>query len=124
MLSWISKFLGIADLKTVKEFSKIYNHVFIDVRPVFFADEEKNWHVISKKASDLILMIDLFINEGKTVIIYCRGGIDRSPFIAALYLNKNLYYTPELAYKRIKKEHPPTMEHMNWFEEMGLIKWY
>ena len=47
-------------------------------------------------------------------LVYCHGGIDRSPFMVACYLLKFQGYMKWDAYQTVKNMHPETIIHDDW----------
>ena len=61
-------------------------------------------------------------DSGKIVIIHCYAGVDRSPFVACLYIGirYNLKFTE--AYKLVKERRPQTTIHLEWLTKMEIEK--
>ena len=70
--------------------------------------KKNNLYRIDQTLEILHNLIELEVST----LVYCDGGIDRSPFIIACYLLK--WYPWELAYDYVKKEHPQTKIHDDW----------
>ncbi len=52
------------------------------------------------------------------ILVYCHGGMDRSPFVVACYLLElGLFDIHFSAYERVKKYHPQTIIHQDWFKK-------
>jgi len=62
----------------------------------------------------MVEQIEKIRDSGLPVIIYCHGGVDRSPFLVACYL----YYVQGMkydeAYELVKEKHPETFIHYDW----------
>lgn len=50
------------------------------------------------------------------VLIRCRWGRDRTPFVAMVYLSKRYGLSHREAYERVRKNHPITVFHWDWVE--------
>jgi len=59
------------------------------------------------------------INE--LVLVFCHGGMDRSPFVVAMYLHHYHGKTVYEAYEAVKKRHPQTIIHDDW--AISFSKW-
>jgi protein-tyrosine phosphatase len=88
----------------------------VDVRTHFNGDQTPR-----ESALEFAWGITDLMNRGK-VLIYCRGGIDRSPFIAALVMKLDSGISMTEAYEEIKMRHPQTFIHDDWGRRLGL-KW-
>lgn len=100
------------------------NYVFIDVRdfkehhdelyrnfkgehywmPVF----DKNSQPDEKKLDAVSDLIDKLIRQGKTVLVHCGAGMERSPLAVAWYLHKAGGLSIGRAYDLVKEKHPAT----------------
>jgi len=47
-------------------------------------------------------------NNGKKILVHCRAGISRSPFIIALFLSRNLEIDIDEAIQIVENKHPVT----------------
>jgi len=67
--------------------------------------------------------VALLLENGYTVLLYCMGGVDRAPFVAALVLY--FMYLEGLpfmqCYEDIKEMNPQTFIHDEWARQLGLI---
>lgn len=56
-------------------------------------------------------------NYGRTrVLIHCTFGVDRTPFLAAVYLSRKNNIKLRDAYLVVKSKHPQTKLHWDWVE--------
>jgi len=62
-----------------------------------------------------IRFVDLAQRDGGKILVYCREGIDRAPFVAALYLHYFQDMSLEEAYKHVKSMRPQSTPHPEWF---------
>jgi len=73
-------------------------------------------------------MLDLLTKKYKRILVHCTAGIDRAPFVVALYLTQldadlrkatkldtsDLKFWLEKAYDFIKEKRPQIMRHLEW----------
>jgi len=59
-------------------------------------------------------LVAILAQTGEVVLLHCRAGIDRAPFLAALYLHHHLNISIQEAYTIIKKKRPCVIEHYEW----------
>ena len=57
--------------------------------------------------------IKIGLTHGKT-LVHCHGGMDRSPFVVAMYLHVYHSRHPFDAYESVKKRRPQTIIHGEW----------
>jgi len=50
------------------------------------------------------------------VLVRCRHGRDRTPFLAMLYVSKRYNKTVKEAYEMVKEKRPQTVLHWEWVE--------
>jgi len=53
------------------------------------------------------------------VLVFCRHGKDRSPFLVALYYSKKNEVSIDEAYQFIMSKRPRTVSHPEWVEMLG-----
>jgi len=53
-------------------------------------------------------------HTGGKVLVHCHGGMDRSPFVVAMYLHEYKDMEPMEAYELVKKRRPQTIIHDDW----------
>jgi len=68
----------------------------------------------------IICTINNLISEGK-ILVHCHGGMDRSPFVVALYLHIYKKIPPIEAYELVKKRRPETIIHDDWMN--NYLQW-
>ena len=61
-------------------------------------------------------IIDDSLKQNKKVIVFCIGGVDRSPFAVMWYLVNKRGMTPQDAYNLLKQKRPIVKEHWEWFQ--------
>lgn len=62
----------------------------------------------------ILYTLNLFLQDSGKVLVHCHGGMDRSPFICAMYLHIYHSILPREAYEAVKKRRPQTIIHDEW----------
>jgi len=99
--------------------------MLIDLRGWKFDMENSvNWDSIPiedwYEVISFVEIIKTSINSGFPTLVFCHGGIDKSPFVVACYLHLEEHMNAKDAYKEVKELHPQTIIHddwMTWFSE-------
>ncbi len=62
--------------------------------------------------------LDRKFKTGHNVLVFCRGGVDRAPFVVALYYSRTFTKTSfRRAYELVLKNRPQTIQHWDWYEK-------
>ena len=61
-----------------------------------------------------VLRVLVNLKGFKRILIHCMDGIDRAPFVVALYLCKVAHLSLPQAYSLIKQQRKHIMEHYEW----------
>ncbi len=116
----VDSYLCVGSLEAVIEFRKTdlrdSNVEILDVRSYF---DPVTWEPLDS----IIRLVDeirLLRDFGKICIIHCFAGVDRSPFIACLYLGIKYKIPFREAYKLVKERRSQTTIHEEWLLKMGL----
>lgn len=115
-MSWIDDRLmvgGDIDLWPDDKFRADVDFI-IDIRNWFLYRGQDCWP--GSLMSERVEVISGLADRGWKLFIRCAGGIDRSPFVAALYYAKRHGVSLEEAYRVVKEKRPQTLEHPEWFE--------
>jgi len=56
------------------------------------------------------------------VLVFCKHGKDRSPFLAMIYYSKRYDVHIDEAYQLIRSKRPKTVYHPEWVEKLDLLK--
>lgn len=74
---------------------------------------------------DSIKQVQSFVNQlenlcakGYNILVHCHAGIDRAPFVVALWLSKNFNCTFQEAYDFVKEKRPQTIQHFEWYSQL------
>ena len=62
----------------------------------------------------IIYTISVLHTEDDKVLVHCHGGMDRSPFIVAMYLHEHKDMEPMEAYEFVKSKRKETFIHDDW----------
>ena len=68
-----------------------------------------------------LIKITLETSTENPVLVHCHAGMDRSPFIAAMYLHVYEGIPVDTAYAWVKRKRPQTIEHWEWVTPY--VKW-
>lgn len=65
-----------------------------------------------------VYILEQLTKKYRRILVHCTAGIDRAPFVVALYLQCNKWGMNvrdiEESYKIIKEKRPQIIEHMEW----------
>jgi protein-tyrosine phosphatase len=90
----------------------------LDVRSYFDPVTWEPWDSVYRLVDEIRRLQD----SGKIGLIHCFAGVDRSPFVACLYLGTKYNLLFKEAYKLVKERRPQTTIHMEWLTKMGIGK--
>jgi protein-tyrosine phosphatase len=94
------------------------NIVFVvDVRPHFSPMADS----VLPSLRDLVDGIILLIDNNYPVMVYCRGGIDRSPFTATIIVKFIHGCTWDEAWEIVSKGRPQAFRHYEWEQAWGKL---
>ena len=81
-------------------------------------DPDQNPMEYMRECKIAVMFLNKAMLDGERVLVYCTAGMDRSPFIVALYMSSPFYTLNKLreAYKEIKKKRPVILEHEEWLK--------
>ena len=112
--------LCVGSLEAVIEFRKndmLESGVeILDVRSYFDPVTWEPLDSIYRLVDEIIWLRDF----GKIGLIHCYAGVDRSPFVACLYLGIRHKLLFREAYKLVKERRPQTSIHEEWLTKMGI----
>jgi len=92
--------------------------IVIDVRNNFQPLGDKLKFNITK----LSVAIANLIEDGNKVFIYCRAGIDRSPFVAQTVVKWQHGCSWNEAWEVVSKGRPQAIRHLEWRDEWRNLK--
>jgi len=120
--NWIDDFVavgGFEDDFSVSDLKEDDIDLIIDARRLF--DGVSGMHVepiVNKvlKAGDMLVALTQFDPK---VLSHCLLGIDRTPFLAMVYVSKKNNMPYKDAYELVQKKNPYTVFHWDWVEMLG-----
>lgn len=139
MISWITDNLAVGELSDIEKENIEKNR--IDAVLNLMVEENYDWkkdlpiltsyihsHVgafdpdinlikFQKECEEAVKqLLNLFEDGHNRVLVHCVAGMDRSPFIAAIYLVKKGFCKNYFeAFEKIKKTRPFALEHSEWW---------
>jgi ribosomal protein S24E len=124
-MDWIDETIAIGswfDAHCVRILRKEKIDLIIDSRALFtkptnFRNEPSSERVI-RAAETMVELSKLKVK----VLVFCRHGKDRSPFLAMIYYSKKYGMSIDEAYQLIRSKRPRTVYHPEWVEMLGLSK--
>jgi hypothetical protein len=119
-MDWIDDTIAIGswmDAHCVRILKRERIDLMIDSRALFlrksrFIRNEPNIALINKSAEMMVALS--YLNA--RVLVYCRHGKDRSPFLTMVYLSKKHGMPREEAYQLIRSKRPRTVYHCEWIK--------
>ncbi|MHC1681043.1 MAG: dual specificity protein phosphatase family protein [Methanomassiliicoccales archaeon] len=121
-MNWIDKYVAVGSWKSVFLIDNLKNEdidLIIDARTLFdVAHGRPKKPLVNKvlKAGD---MIEALTHFDAKVLIHCTEGIDRTPFLAMVYVSKKYDMPYREAYEFVKSKRPETIYHWDWMEMLG-----
>ncbi len=124
-MDWIDETIAIGswfDAHCVRILRREKIDLIIDSRALFtkprnYKNEPNSERVI--KAAEMLLELSKLKVK---VLVFCRHGKDRSPFLVALYYSKKHEMSIDEAYQLIRSKRPRTVFHPEWVEMLGSLK--
>jgi protein-tyrosine phosphatase len=120
--NWIDDFVAVGGWKDVffiNDLKEANIDLIIDARTLFHPIYgSKKIPLVDKvvKAGDMLVAL----TELKAkVLVRCHEGIDRTPFVAMVYVSKKYNMSYKDAYEFVKKRRPQTVFHWEWVEMLG-----
>ena len=81
-----------------------------------FDFSEMNYTPIYDRVKKITTLLIALSNLNAKVLIHCLEGIDRTPFVAMLYIAQKNNLSYKDAYELVKQKRPETHLHWNWIE--------
>ena len=79
---------------------------------VYKIPEKKQFKIRLHEASEILKNLE--DTKYDKILVHCEAGIDRAPFVVALYLSKKLNVPIHKAYNIVKYFRPQTFVHTEW----------
>jgi len=122
-MNWIDDGLAVGDETDITRegwdvLRKANIDLSIDIRNYFTMSKVGNMSDVNplRKIWKFVDLLVQLTNAGWKIFIYCQAGIDRSPFVAMLYIHRKQELSFADSYKWIIRERPQTHEHWEWVE--------
>jgi hypothetical protein len=117
-MNWIDETIAIGswmDARCVRNLKREKIDLIIDSRTLFFRKSGtlRNEPRIDMLEKAVEMLIELSSLKAK-VLVFCRHGKDRSPFLVMVYLSKKDGVSCDEAYQRIKSKRRRTIYHPEW----------
>jgi predicted protein tyrosine phosphatase len=128
-MNWVDEFIAIGDIIDSNRVDLLRNEnvdLIIDVRTAFkfrvsiLNDPDfifEQWPEKGRLERIVDLLVELS-NLKARVLIHCVEGVDRTPFVAMLYLAKKRGIDYKQAYDFVKLIRPQTVQHLEWLDVM------
>ena len=116
-MNWIDEFVAVGSILDVERVSELKEEnidLIIDAR-IAFTKGMITTPITPKIMRLAGILVELSKLEVKT-LIHCVFGIDRTPFLAMVYVSKKYSVSYEEAYSRVKEMRPETIFHWDWAE--------
>jgi hypothetical protein len=120
-MDWIDECIAIGnwvDARCVRNLKREKIDLIIDSRTLFSRPGSfrnvPDMDLVIKSAQ---MMIELSMLNAR-VLVFCRHGKDRSPFLVMVYLNKKHGMPYDQAFQLIKSKRPRTIYHPEWLEKL------
>jgi predicted protein tyrosine phosphatase len=122
-MNWIDESIAVGDLIEANNIQLLIKEdieLIIDARTLFQSppfnplQQEPRVNKILKAAGLLISLSNL----NAKVLIHCLIGIDRTPFLAMVYISKRRDMPYKDAYEFVKQKRPQTVFHWDWVEQL------
>ena len=100
----------------------------IDVRTCFFEeavddDGVPTWKVRWRRLLNIVDATIALTRRGVKVYLHCHGGVDRSPFVAAIFMHREYGMDLMTAYELIQMRRTEVRIHDEWVREYGGEGW-
>ena len=113
MISEIVNGLYVGDDVDAKDFWLTQQtHVSIDLTGWNIDLEQRKGTL--KTVDQVIPVIKSAYDNNLPTLVYCHAGMDRSPFMVACFIHRELGFTPDYAYNLVKEGRPQTVIHDDW----------
>jgi len=121
-MNWIDEYVAVGGWKSVFLIDNLKKEdidLIIDARTLFDIAHGRPKKPIVKKVLKAADMIEALTHFNAKVLVHCTEGIDRTPFVAMVYVSKKYDMPYEDAYKLVKEKRPGTIYHWDWVEMLG-----
>jgi protein-tyrosine phosphatase len=118
-MNWIDDFVAVSgweDAMFINDLKEEDIDLIIDARTLFDGASGINvMPIVGKimRAGDMLVALTEF---NAKVLVHCFAGIDRTPFVAMVYVSKKYDLPFKDAYEFVKKKNPSTVFHWDWVD--------
>jgi hypothetical protein len=124
-MNWIDQYVAVGGWKSVFFIDNLKKEdidLIIDARTLFDLPHGNPKKPIVKKILKAGDMLEALTHFNAKVLIHCTEGIDRTPFVAMVYVSKKYDMSYKEAYELVKEKRPETIFHWDWVEMLGESK--
>jgi hypothetical protein len=119
-VNWIDKNVAIGDWVDAGRINKLKRdgiELIVDARTLFERSPPcfRSVPMLDKVIHAAEMLVVLADMDAK-VLVRCRRGRDRTPFVVMLYLSKKQGLSYREAYERVKQGRPVTVFHWEWVD--------
>jgi protein-tyrosine phosphatase len=121
-MNWIDDFVAVSgweDALSIDDLKEADIDLIIDARTLFDGVSGINMMPIVDKVMKVGDMLVALTKFNAKVLVHCFVGIDRTPFVAMVYVGKKYDMSYKDAYEFVKKKNPHTVFHWDWVEMLG-----
>ena len=113
-------YIGDAGDVDIRNLDRMGINTVLDLRQLNIdLDHNSESSIIGVRAA--VERLEVHYRKNRTILVHCHGGIDRAPFIVALWLHLCDNFTLRDAYALVGEKRPQTIEHWEWAEALGVI---
>jgi len=119
-LNWIDERVAVGNLvdaKNAELLRKEKINLVIDVRPFYRGTWDAVMRIL-RETGKLIVSATL----KNRILLHCLGGMDRSPFLAAIYLHLKHNISLNRAYSIVESKRPQTIVHYDWVKSFNKLR--
>jgi protein-tyrosine phosphatase len=121
-MDWIDDFVAVGsllDAERVNELKEEDIDLIVDARVAFERADVINYKPIVPKvlrAADILVALSQTIMP--KILIHCTFGVERTPFLAMVYVSRKYSMTYEEAYNYVREKRPQTIFRWDWVEAL------
>ncbi|MDD1744032.1 MAG: dual specificity protein phosphatase family protein [Methanomassiliicoccales archaeon] len=118
-MNWIDDFVAVGgwtDAFFIDALKEQDIDLIIDARTLFdvvYGSHKKPLVEKVMRAGDMLVALS---DLKAKVLVRCHEGIDRTPFVAMIYVSKKYKMPYKAAYELVKKKRPETVFHWDWVD--------
>ncbi len=117
-INWIDEHIAVGSEKDAENVERLRRNnidLIIDARTLFHRKAMHGRHTpYANKILRAAEMLVALSNMDARVLVHCKHGKDRTPFLGMLYVSKKYDLSYEDAYGLVKRKRPRTNLHWDW----------